>query len=57
MLISQCPYSPQTGLPLLLSLANKFPSGHFHVIDLPYRLSSWACQKPANTNLWLDEKN
>ncbi len=55
MLPLQRPLSIPTDLSLLLALAGQFPSDHLHVIDLPYRLSSWACQNPGNTNLWFDE--
>ncbi len=55
MSVLQRPYSPQIDQPLLLALANRFSSGHLHVTDLPYRLSSWACQNPGSTNLWFDE--
>lgn len=30
------------------------PSEHLHVVDLPYRLSSWAFDDPANCALWED---
>jgi mycothiol synthase len=30
------------------------PSDHLHVIDLPYRLCSWAFDEPANCALWED---
>jgi ribosomal protein S18 acetylase RimI-like enzyme len=30
------------------------PSAHLHVVDLPYRLCSWAFDDPANCALWED---
>jgi mycothiol synthase len=30
------------------------PSEHLHVVDLPYRLCSWAFDEPANCALWED---
>ncbi len=55
MPILQRPYSPQLDQPGLLALASRYPADHLHVTDLPYRLSSWACQNPDSTNLWFDE--
>ncbi len=40
----------------MLALANRFPAAHLHVVDLPYRLCSWACEDPGNTNLWFDDQ-
>lgn len=38
----------------MLALAREHPAGHIHVIDLPYRLCSWAFDNPANVGLWQD---
>ena len=37
------------------ALARAFPAAHLHVIDLPYRFSSWALDDPENAGLWLDD--
>jgi ribosomal protein S18 acetylase RimI-like enzyme len=36
----------------MLALARASPAGHVHVVDLPYRLCSWAFDNPANIGLW-----
>lgn len=38
----------------MISLARLSLADHLHVIDLPYRLSSWALDDPANISLWVD---
>ena len=40
---------------LMSALARQFAENNLHVIDLPYRLSSWAFDNPENIRLWLDE--
>jgi ribosomal protein S18 acetylase RimI-like enzyme len=37
------------------ALAHQCPENNLHVIDLPYRLSSWAFDNPENVGLWFDE--
>jgi len=37
------------------ALAHHCPENNLHVIDLPYRLSSWAFDNPENVGLWFDE--
>ncbi len=37
------------------ALAHQCPENNLHVIDLPYRLSSWAFDDPENIGLWFDE--
>jgi ribosomal protein S18 acetylase RimI-like enzyme len=36
------------------ALARAFPSDNLHVVDLPYRFSSWAMDDPENVGLWAD---
>ena len=36
-------------------LARQCPENNLHVIDLPYRFSSWAFDNPENISLWFDE--
>ena len=38
------------------ALVRQCPENHLHVIDLPYRLSSWAFDHPENIRLWFDQK-
>jgi mycothiol synthase len=40
----------------MAGLAKQFAMANLHVIDLPYRLSSWALDDPKNIALWLDEE-
>lgn len=40
---------------LMLELAHRRPNDYIHVIDLPYRLSSWALNDPDNTRMWFDD--
>jgi mycothiol synthase len=40
----------------MAALASRFSDNTLHVVDLPYRLSSWALDDPDNTRLWFDEK-
>jgi len=37
------------------ALARQCPEDNLHVVDLPYRFSSWAFDNPENINLWFDE--
>jgi ribosomal protein S18 acetylase RimI-like enzyme len=39
----------------MAQLAQTFPDGNLHVVDLPYRLSSWAFDYPENIGVWEDE--
>jgi ribosomal protein S18 acetylase RimI-like enzyme len=39
----------------MLKLVYDFPDEHLNVVDLPYRLSSWALDVPENVCLWEDE--
>lgn len=48
-------YQDKTDQDLMLELAHRNPAENFHVIDLPYRLSSWALCEPENARLWFDE--
>ncbi len=40
----------------MIALAAEFPEDNLHVVDLPYRLASWAVDDPANAALWIDER-
>jgi mycothiol synthase len=55
--ISQKPYTGQDDQLEMLNLARQFQADTLHVIDLPYRLSSWALDDPLNIGLWFDESH
>jgi len=38
----------------MMALAQLAPRENLHVIDLPYRLSSWALDHPGNVGLWVN---
>lgn len=40
----------------MLALVRAHPVESIHVVDLPYRLCSWAFDNPANVALWEDEQ-
>ena len=41
---------------LMSALARQCSEHNLHVVDLPYRFSSWAFDDPENVYLWFDEK-
>lgn len=41
----------------MLALVHTDPGEHLHVVDLPYRLSSWAFDHPENIALWTDPQD
>lgn len=47
-------YQTETDKLLMAALARRHAADHLHVIDLPYRLSSWALDDPENVRLWFD---
>jgi hypothetical protein len=40
----------------MLALVQAFPADHLHVVDVPYRLSSWAFDHPENIAIWVDSE-
>jgi len=56
MRIVQRPFSNEADKSLMSALTNQFSAESLHVIDLPYRLSSWAFDNPDNICLWFNEK-
>jgi len=38
-------------------LASRFADDNLHIVDLPYRLSSWALDDEQNAQLWFNTKN
>lgn len=47
-------YSGPADQPKMAALVRAFPSENLHLVDLPYRFSSWAFDHPANVRLWVD---
>src|SRR3972149_5814011 len=52
MPISHRPYDTEADKIQMSALASQFRAEHLHVIDLPYRLSSWALDEPENVHLY-----
>lgn len=48
MAIALRPYADAADQPLMAQVVNASPAENLHVVDLPYRLSSWALDDPAN---------
>ena len=51
----QRPFSGDADKYEMSALARQSTTENLHVIDLPYRLSSWALNNPENVGLWFDE--
>lgn len=47
-------FSGETDKLAMMALARVCPTDNLHVVDLPYRLSSWALDDPDNVALWVD---
>lgn len=54
MTIIQRPFDHRTDLDAMAELANEFSVENMHVVDLPYRFSSWAMDHRENVRLWFD---
>ena len=48
------PFLAESDKTLMYTLACQFPEENLHVLDLPYRLSSWAFDNPDNIGLWFN---
>jgi ribosomal protein S18 acetylase RimI-like enzyme len=55
MALSERPFEGEADFSRMCGLVHRYPRSHLHVIDLPYRLSSWAFRDPQNARLWFDE--
>jgi mycothiol synthase len=55
MELSRCLSCDDADKAQMSALARRFPGDNLHVIDLPYRLSSWALDDPENVALWFDD--
>jgi mycothiol synthase len=49
-------FSGESHVRAMLDLAAQFPRDNLHVVDLSYRLSSWALDDPGNVALWMDSR-
>jgi mycothiol synthase len=47
-------FSGEADLWAMAVLAHEAPADNLHVVDLPYRFSSWAFDYPDNVGLWVD---
>ncbi len=54
MKIGQREFCGETDKRAMIALAHAFPTDNLHVVDLPYRLSSWALETPDNIGLWVN---
>jgi ribosomal protein S18 acetylase RimI-like enzyme len=54
MKTTQRPFSGKADIQAMCALARLSPIDNLHVVDLPYRLGSWALDDPANIGLWTD---
>jgi hypothetical protein len=55
MAIIQRSFSTEQDKHLMADLARQCSEDNLHVVDLPYRFSSWAFDNPENISLWFDE--
>jgi ribosomal protein S18 acetylase RimI-like enzyme len=56
MAITQRAFSVEQDKYRMSALARQYPDNNLHVVDLPYRFSSWAFDDPENIRLWFDEQ-
>ncbi len=56
MQLMQCTYQGIRDQQRMMALVGAHPQDNFHIIDLPYRFSSWAFDNQANIGLWEDEQ-
>ena len=56
MAILQRPFLSEADKFQMSALAHQFAGDTLHVIDLPYRLSSWAFDNPENIGLWFNAR-
>ena len=55
MQLTQRPYQGSRDQTRMLALVSADPPANFHIVDLPYRFSSWAFDNPDHIALWEDE--
>ena len=56
MKIIQRAYAGAVDQQPMMALAHVRPADNLHVVDQPYRFSSWALDEPDNVQLWVDEQ-
>jgi mycothiol synthase len=54
MRTSRREFCGETDTQAMMALAHVRPTDNLHVVDLPYRLSSWALDDPDNIGLWVN---
>jgi mycothiol synthase len=54
MTLRQRPFSGKDDLRGMSALVEAFPEQNLHVVDLPYRLCSWALDETGNIGLWFN---
>ena len=54
MTLNERPYANEADMRRMIALARVRPDDNLHVVDLPYRLSSWALDDPDSIHLWED---
>src|SRR5882724_1678698 len=54
MTVKQQPYTSSADQAAMTALVRAYPTDNLHVMDLPYRFSSWAFDDPRNVALWVD---
>jgi len=52
MVITQRTFSAEQDKYLMSTLARQCSENNLHVVDLPYRFSSWTFDNPENIALW-----
>jgi len=57
MKIGQRQVSGETDIQAMIALAPVYPTDILHVVDLPYRLSSWALDYLDNVGLWVNAQD
>jgi mycothiol synthase len=55
MIVTTRPWTDPADLRRVSELVRAFPHEQLHVVDLPYRLASWALEDERNARLWCDE--
>jgi ribosomal protein S18 acetylase RimI-like enzyme len=53
MMSQRVKFSGTADIEAMSALVHAFPADHLHVVDLPYRLSSWAFDDSENVGLWV----
>jgi mycothiol synthase len=54
MIVTMRPSAGEADLRRVAQLVRAFPDEQLHVVDLPYRLTSWALESDRNARLWQD---